>query len=213
MVHVGCVVVASIHPCRTWMSGSFESMGWNACMHRLDLGLYSYPTKFGGNGVRTHVNSKGKIPSTRGSEEGRIYGTASRTSGSPTLPTELFQPLYHIHIMLLPVQHKYHERTPPLCPSSKIVHMKCRGPGGRSLPSPVRCSIRGHRLFGLASGKMSTLSAVAAPCSPQSGAPSEVTPLWPSSKVFTLSARGLGVASCHPQSGAPSEVTTSLAQQ
>ena len=29
-------------------------------MHRLDLGLYSHPKEFLGNGVRTHVNSKGK---------------------------------------------------------------------------------------------------------------------------------------------------------
>ena len=34
-------------------------------MHRLDLGLHSHPKEFGGNGVRTHVNSKGKFPSTR----------------------------------------------------------------------------------------------------------------------------------------------------
>ena len=43
MVHDGCVFVASIHPSRTWMSGSFESVRWNACMHRVDLGLYSQP--------------------------------------------------------------------------------------------------------------------------------------------------------------------------
>ena len=33
-------------------------------MHRLNLVLYSHPKEFWGNGVRTHVNSKGKIPST-----------------------------------------------------------------------------------------------------------------------------------------------------
>ena len=46
------------------MSGSFESVPWNACMHRLDLGLCSLLKEFWGNGVKTHVNSKGKIPST-----------------------------------------------------------------------------------------------------------------------------------------------------
>ena len=46
------------------MSGSFESTQWNVCVHRLDLGLHSHPKEFWGNGVRTHVNSKGKIPST-----------------------------------------------------------------------------------------------------------------------------------------------------
>ena len=50
------------------MSRSFESMGWNACVHRLDLGLYSHPKEFLGNEVRNHFNSKGKIPSTGGSE-------------------------------------------------------------------------------------------------------------------------------------------------
>ena len=65
MVHAGCVFVANIHPSRTWMSESFESVRWNVCVHRLDLGLYSHLKEFLGNGVRTHANSKGKIPSTR----------------------------------------------------------------------------------------------------------------------------------------------------
>ena len=30
-----------------------ESVRWNACVHRLDLGLYSHPKQFLGNGVRT----------------------------------------------------------------------------------------------------------------------------------------------------------------
>ena len=46
------------------MSGSFESVQWNACVNRLDLGLYCHPKEFWGNGVRTLVNCKGKIPST-----------------------------------------------------------------------------------------------------------------------------------------------------
>ena len=60
MVHAVCVFVASICPSRTWMSGSFESMGWNACVPRLDLHLYYHLKEFWGNGFRTHVNSKGK---------------------------------------------------------------------------------------------------------------------------------------------------------
>ena len=115
MVHVGYVFIASIHPSRTWMSGSFESVRGNACVHRLDLGLYSHPKEFLGNGVRTHVNSKGKIPSTRSSAEDWTHDTASyRTASSThlwrscsgpycitqdsqpnTLPTELFRPLLH----------------------------------------------------------------------------------------------------------------------
>ena len=46
------------------MSGSSESVRWSACVRRLDLGIYSHPTEFGGNGVRNHVNTEGKIPST-----------------------------------------------------------------------------------------------------------------------------------------------------
>ena len=45
------------------MSGSLESVRWNACAHRLVLGLHSHPKEFLGNGVRTHAHSKGKIPS------------------------------------------------------------------------------------------------------------------------------------------------------
>ena len=66
------------------MSGSFESMWWNACVHRLDLGLYSHPKESGGNGARNHVNSKGKIPSTGGSEEVRTCNTVSHRTASPT---------------------------------------------------------------------------------------------------------------------------------
>ena len=51
------------------MAGSLESVRWNACDHTLNLGLYSHPKEFWGNGVRNHVNSKGKIASTGGSEE------------------------------------------------------------------------------------------------------------------------------------------------
>ena len=86
-MHAGCAFVAGIHPSRTWTSGSFESVRWNACVHRLNLSLYSYPQEFRGNGVRTHINSKGKIPSTRkkfSSEEDRIHDAASSRTASPT---------------------------------------------------------------------------------------------------------------------------------
>ena len=75
-----------IHLSRTWMSGSFESVRWNACVHRLDLGSYSHPKEFWGNGVRTHINSKGiskgKTPSTGSPEEDRSHNAASRTQGA-----------------------------------------------------------------------------------------------------------------------------------
>ena len=65
---------------------SFESVRWNACVHRLDHGLYSYPREFWGNGVLTHVNSKGKKKTSTGSpEEDRSHDTASGRAVSPTL--------------------------------------------------------------------------------------------------------------------------------
>ena len=39
IMHARFVFVASIHPSKMWMSGSFESMWGNACMHWLDLCL------------------------------------------------------------------------------------------------------------------------------------------------------------------------------
>ena len=59
-------------------------MKWNACVHRLDLVLYSHQKKKLENGVRTHVNSKRKIPSTGDSEQGRTHNAASRRTARPT---------------------------------------------------------------------------------------------------------------------------------
>ena len=86
MVHAGCVFVASILPSRTWMSGSFESVQWYACVHRQDLGLYSHLKEFWWNGVRTHANSKEKscLPENISSEEDRTHNTASSRTVSPT---------------------------------------------------------------------------------------------------------------------------------
>ena len=77
------------------MSGSFESVRVNACVHRLDLGLYSYPKELSGNGFRTHVNSKGKIPSIgKNSPQRRIESTTPHQAGQRAQHTtnELFRP-------------------------------------------------------------------------------------------------------------------------
>ena len=42
------VFFASIRLSRTRTSGSFESVRWNVCVHRLDLGFYSHLKKFFG---------------------------------------------------------------------------------------------------------------------------------------------------------------------
>ena len=101
MVHAGCVFVASFHPSRTSMLGFFESMQWNACVHRLDFGLSSHPKELG-NGVRTLVHSKGKVPSTGGSEEVRTCNIVSASSELKTLSTELFQPPLFNQVFFIP---------------------------------------------------------------------------------------------------------------
>ena len=76
------------------MSGSFESVRWNTCVHRLELGLFPHRTEFLGNGVRTHVNSKLKIPSTgkkfspeeNGTHDVVLSRTASPTHYQRTIP-------------------------------------------------------------------------------------------------------------------------------
>ena len=75
---------------KSYMSGSFESVWWNACVHRLDYCLHFHSKEFLGNGVRAHTNSMGKIPSTGGSEEG--WTCITQDSKPNTLLTELFQP-------------------------------------------------------------------------------------------------------------------------
>ena len=93
------------------MSESFKSMQWNACVHRLDLGLYSHPKEFEASGggvgggrdkVITHVNSKGKIPSTGkillrgGSNPQRCIKQDSQPN---TLPTSYSSPHHHSTVM------------------------------------------------------------------------------------------------------------------
>ena len=72
------------------MSGSFESVWWNARVHRLDLDLHTQPKEFLGNRVRTYVHSEGKIHCTRSSEENGTHDAASSRTVSPTH----YQPSY-----------------------------------------------------------------------------------------------------------------------
>ena len=80
------LVVAGIHPSGTSMSGSFESVQWNACVLRLDLGLYSPPRVLGNEVLQ------GKYPlyqRLRGGSNPRRCITLD--SDPNTLPTELFR--------------------------------------------------------------------------------------------------------------------------
>ena len=67
-LHGWCMLDVFLLPAFTRLGHECQDL-WSGCngmhMHRLDQGLYSHPKVFWGNGVRTHVNSKGKIPSTR----------------------------------------------------------------------------------------------------------------------------------------------------
>ena len=63
-------------------------------MLRLDLGFYSHLKEFGGNGVRTHVNSKGKnLPYLRLRGGWNTQHCITQDSKPNTLLTELFLPL------------------------------------------------------------------------------------------------------------------------
>ena len=78
------------HECQDLLS---SSDGMRA--HRLGLGLYSHPKEFWGNGVRTHVNSKGKNPSTgNDSPQRRLERTKLHQTGQRAQHTtnELFRP-------------------------------------------------------------------------------------------------------------------------
>ena len=71
----------------------------NTCVHRLHLGLYSHPKEFWKNEVRTHVISKGNIPSTgkkknlpqRRNEPVTLHHVGQRAQRTTN---ELFRPLY-----------------------------------------------------------------------------------------------------------------------
>ena len=77
MVCAGCVFVAGIRRSRTWTSGSFESVRWNACVHRLDLSLYSHPKEFLGEWSLNPCLLQGKNPLCRkiSPEEDRTHDT------------------------------------------------------------------------------------------------------------------------------------------
>ena len=79
MVHAECVCVAGIHPCKIWTSSSFESMGWNAYVHRLDLGLYSHRREFWGLESEPMLTPREKSPlwETFCAEEDQTHDSAS----------------------------------------------------------------------------------------------------------------------------------------
>ena len=62
------------------MSGSFESVQWNACEHRLDFGLYSHPKEFLGKGMESEPKF---TPREKSPEEYQTHNSASSRTTSP----------------------------------------------------------------------------------------------------------------------------------
>ena len=58
----------------------------NACVHRLDLGLYSHPKSFGGLGSEPMLTPREKspLPDKFSPEEDRTHDAASSRTASPT---------------------------------------------------------------------------------------------------------------------------------
>ena len=91
---------------RSWMSGSFETMRWNACVHRLDLGLYSNLKELGRRGrgggeVRRHSKENNpftwKILIREGSNP---LHRLKQDSEANALPTSYSGPLLRSKIVL-----------------------------------------------------------------------------------------------------------------
>ena len=112
------------------MSGSFGSVRLNACVHRLDLDLYSHLKGFGKYGVRTHVNSREKspLPEKFSPEEHRTLDSAQAGQRAQHTANELFQPL--------PLCSQCHDQTDephtlclsPLCSQCHDVMIKKMNP-------------------------------------------------------------------------------------
>ena len=95
-VYAGCFLFvcffASIHSSRTRMSGSFDVRVMECMCAQTRCQLILSSERVLENGVRIYVNSKGKMPSTEGSEESNLWCYITQDSKPNILPTELFRP-------------------------------------------------------------------------------------------------------------------------
>ena len=108
----------------------------NASAHRLDFGLYSHPKEFWGNGVGTHVGSKGKAPSTGKilpREASNPRRCIKQDSEPNTLPTSCSSSCTNVS----PLHTSAGERRPI-----------CRTPGAQLTTRPTRRSLacKKHKL-------------------------------------------------------------------
>ena len=67
------------------MSGSFESMRWNACVNRLDLGLYPHPKELQGMESEPMLTPREK--SSLPEAQWRVEPTMLHHAGQRTLHT------------------------------------------------------------------------------------------------------------------------------
>ena len=76
------------------MSGSSESVRWNACVHRLDLGLYSHPKEFGGMESEPMLipREKSPLPEKISPQQDRTCDAASAGQRAQHTTYELFRP-------------------------------------------------------------------------------------------------------------------------
>ena len=72
------------------MSGSYESIRWNACVHRLDFGLYSHLKEFWGMEMEPMLTPGEKSPLPEA--QSRAEPVMLQDSEPNTLLTELFLP-------------------------------------------------------------------------------------------------------------------------
>ena len=92
MVISGCVFCCCHSTVWDMSLRIFESVRWNAYLHRPDFGIYSHWKGCLRNGVRTHTNYKENTPLYRGRSHQRRCIT--HDSQPNTLPTELYPSLF-----------------------------------------------------------------------------------------------------------------------
>ena len=93
----------------------------NACVHRLNFGLYSRPKEFSENGSQNYFKFKEKIPSTGGSEKGQTPNTASCKTASPDATNWVIPSPCHIQRFPLKCpSHIFHGQVSPKVPPNKM---------------------------------------------------------------------------------------------
>ena len=92
---LGVFLFAGIHPLGQECQDLLSLLQWNACMHRLDLGLYSHPKEFFWEWSQNLCKLQGKYPLYWRLRGGlNLHRCITQDSEPCTLLTELFRPHY-----------------------------------------------------------------------------------------------------------------------